>query len=425
MEVAADWLAENPEPDATMIRIPGASARKARAEAGLEFESWVVQKRGMLSRRPDLAVTIAPKLSEVERLLGERSLIDAELDAAESKPEAMINRSWRPNNNKHDSAIRESSNVDLGRWALSWARSGYNVIDLSPNFTAAMLLTDHTEIDLSEVRLPFPALLMLIPDGFARGAEGLDYTKIHVSEATRSVLNQLEVGEEVMRTIESMPRDSVMNVVNKIDATLTKSGGILTPRTLLGTPVAAMSPGRRHGALSATMADDGSALHIYATDGAHVLETFVDRRDLTWEALDGLPDTVAADADIEARHTLRRIVFGALAFIAAMGSSMERRSAPSGRRRVQPVRAESPAVWDVGRTVRLGPSLIREARSGARQVALRIKHRHIVRGHYRNQPYGHGRQERKRIWIAPFWKGPEDGAAIVHTYKPAMPDADK
>lgn len=36
------------------------------------------------------------------------------------------------------------------------------------------------------------------------------------------------------------------------------------------------------------------------------------------------------------------------------------------------------------------------------------QHRWMVRGHWRWQAYGPGRSERKRIWINPFVKGPED-----------------
>lgn len=39
-------------------------------------------------------------------------------------------------------------------------------------------------------------------------------------------------------------------------------------------------------------------------------------------------------------------------------------------------------------------------------------HRWIVRGHWRNQPYGSERQLRRPIWISPFVKGPE-GAPMI------------
>ena len=39
-------------------------------------------------------------------------------------------------------------------------------------------------------------------------------------------------------------------------------------------------------------------------------------------------------------------------------------------------------------------------------------HRWIVRGHWRMQPWGPGRQQRRPVWIAPFVKGPE-GAPML------------
>lgn len=40
-------------------------------------------------------------------------------------------------------------------------------------------------------------------------------------------------------------------------------------------------------------------------------------------------------------------------------------------------------------------------------------HRWVVRGHWRWQACGVGRQERRRIWIHPFYKGPEDKPLII------------
>lgn len=41
----------------------------------------------------------------------------------------------------------------------------------------------------------------------------------------------------------------------------------------------------------------------------------------------------------------------------------------------------------------------------------------IVRGHWRNQVHGPGRQHRKRIWIEPFWKGPEDSRVLLRGHQ--------
>jgi len=47
----------------------------------------------------------------------------------------------------------------------------------------------------------------------------------------------------------------------------------------------------------------------------------------------------------------------------------------------------------------------------------KIDTRFIVRGHYRNQVYGKRREQSRRIWIMPFWKGPEMSEMVSKTYK--------
>ena len=41
--------------------------------------------------------------------------------------------------------------------------------------------------------------------------------------------------------------------------------------------------------------------------------------------------------------------------------------------------------------------------------------RWVVRGHWRWQAHGVGRAERKRLWIDPYIKGPEDAPLVVST----------
>lgn len=46
-----------------------------------------------------------------------------------------------------------------------------------------------------------------------------------------------------------------------------------------------------------------------------------------------------------------------------------------------------------------------------------IDKRWIVRGHWANQAYGKGHLLRKRIWILPYWKGPELSEIVSKKYK--------
>jgi hypothetical protein len=44
---------------------------------------------------------------------------------------------------------------------------------------------------------------------------------------------------------------------------------------------------------------------------------------------------------------------------------------------------------------------------------------HLVAGHWKKQPCGERRKERKLIWVSPYWRGPEDGPLreAVHVLK--------
>jgi hypothetical protein len=57
-----------------------------------------------------------------------------------------------------------------------------------------------------------------------------------------------------------------------------------------------------------------------------------------------------------------------------------------------------------------------ESRPAEGESHVQWQHRWITRGHWRWQPCGEGRRERRRIWIAPFVKGPE-GAPLKQSEK--------
>jgi len=50
--------------------------------------------------------------------------------------------------------------------------------------------------------------------------------------------------------------------------------------------------------------------------------------------------------------------------------------------------------------------------NGERQLDKRF----VVRGHWRNQPYGPNMTQRRMAWIKPYWKGPEFGEIVNKKY---------
>ena len=373
MAVARRWIETNPDQGDPVLRLP----RDPRRSSSRSEDA--ISRAGRVIREHADDRLLRDRLSGlVERLRGvvaQREDTLRELRAAEDDLERSLNEDLAPSHTQREATLNVDLHVDLGRWFLAWGRHGYNVLDLSSDFVAAMLLTNPRAVDLADVRLPFPGVLVTIPDGFAVSSQGSSYTKIHLTEfagAVPSAPPAASADQEVPEVPDPPPG----------------------------------SPG------------PGEYLHVYAIAGSTCLDTLVHRRGLTWDAIDRLPDSVTDDADRVARHTICQVVLCSLAYVSAVRAALEPRD-PVGRRPSRRLAEESsPRIWDVGRAIKLGPGLVRAARGGAREIAFRIQYRHVVRGHYRDQPVGPGRVNRRRIWIAPFWRGPEDGAAVVHTYKP-------
>ena len=388
MEIAGTWLAANPDPKSPFLTVPGLNKNSQRQLARDKVD--IDRYRRIAKERPE----IAPHVDQLLRHVTEIDEARDKLHESEKELEDHLSRAPTPGHQKYEADL--DNHADIGRWCLTWARQGYNVFDLSPDFTAAILLTDAREMDISDVRLPFSGMLMMISDGFAKGVEGTSYTKIHVSEVPRRDRSMLEAGDKLYDLLKKLPAAAASEILTKL-------------KSELDDPVAPRNQS------IVTDDEDDTAIHIYACDGARVLETWIDRKNLSWDAFDDLPDTVTDDVDKQARHALRQIVFGAIAYTNAVEGSVEERFEPSKKSKASP--KQRAKHWTIGRTIKIDPKLVAAVRSGTREVAFRLKHRHIVRGHYRNQAHGPARSLRTKKWIAPHWKGPEEGAALVHTYQ--------
>jgi len=76
-------------------------------------------------------------------------------------------------------------------------------------------------------------------------------------------------------------------------------------------------------------------------------------------------------------------------------------------------------VFKLTRPVRVDVrEYVRLASERGERAALTVQR--LVRGHWKNQPHGHERSERRFIHIEPYWRGPEDAPIAVspHIIKP-------
>lgn len=115
---------------------------------------------------------------------------------------------------------------------------------------------------------------------------------------------------------------------------------------------------------------------------------------------------------------LRIMLANVMTYIEASGPLPTERFWGSERKPVEKLHPERP-LFDVGRVVKLDGAM-RQAMKAmhTNRSSWKLAHRYIVRGHWRNQAYGPGRQLHRRQWIAPFWKGPENVVeALSRTYE--------
>lgn len=130
------------------------------------------------------------------------------------------------------------------------------------------------------------------------------------------------------------------------------------------------------------------------------------------------------DGDERRIAVVEHVTSALFLWMEATGDKGERRKTLSGirarRRRARP----DPRVWILGNAVTISPQLseaadqiIRGDSKPRKGSTFKIKKQFVVRGHWRNQPCGKGRQDRKLIWVEPHYKGPEGKVAWAHVYE--------
>ena len=257
-----------------------------------------------------------------------------------------------------------------------WAEHGFNVFDLSPDLAAAFLLTEPPPIDPErELALPFPAFYIRLPPEtvpvFSRGqqmwAEGIWCNRF------AAVHNQFGPGTPFFRwTVE-----------------------------------------RR-------------ALSVWKDRIPTDLEaTSHDVYNRVWE---GDPPAVPED-DITTDRALR-IIRNLVSWLDATGglSAHPRPQPPRLKKKASKERQRAvddgiwPRTWIFGQDVKLRPELRRMAKEFAlvqsphKIEGWEVRVQHVVRGHWKMQAHGEARALRKRLWIEPYWRGPEGAAAWAHLY---------
>jgi hypothetical protein len=255
--------------------------------------------------------------------------------------------------------------------AARWAQQGFSVFDLSHDLAAGFLLTDPPPLPEDGLKLPFDCFCIKVPPGivpmFIEGEQV--WAQLIWVHQFRSVHH--ERGEcDFLRV--AVEHKGIKVWRDRYPTELTEeSDETIFNRPVLGDP---------------EYLDED---RLSPAAGIHILRNFISWLDAEKPAM-----------KVETRKKKK--------------GKKAKRIEESGA---------FPRVYLMGKSVKLRPELKRMASeialAGSKKHHVegwQLRSRHIVRGHWKSQPYGPGRSLRKQVRIEPYWRGPEGSDVWAHLY---------
>ena len=280
----------------------------------------------------------------------------------------------------------------LGHACVRWWRGGVARFHLSHSLATQFALTDVDGIDASDLRLPFPTFVIELPH--PKGPLLFDNAEIEQIEDVQFVIVNRYCGVSSAQLSSAINhrakiydwRDEVREY-NRIKHEL-KWQEPKVRTILFGTRMTTL-------------------------DDCWPLEGAVDCSDVV--SKDDFARAVTTVRDLRAVEIARRIVVNLALYLRHVVSA-----GLSGGRTVNHDHGISSLLYELGTEVKIDARLRQASRdyclSGRRPEPWRLAKRFIVRGHWKKQPVGPERAERKMIFVEPYWKGPADAPVIARTY---------
>lgn len=287
------------------------------------------------------------------------------------------------------STMRDMSPFVVG--SAWWAELGFPAINLTHDFYRAIAVTDFGEVGDDPLLLPFPTFVLRLPESL-RGKEAatplflypLPTHRVTVAEGVRPPVYS-EEKDRAIRPDEVTFDVTRMSLTSEPDEDAFERG-------------------------SFTQWNNGVPYNMFLTGRVEAIDK-----------LDPLEARVSSamgqSFDPELTKRARRVLANTLLYINANGGlPPEKKIGPD-----VPVEREhrTEPRFRVGRPIKLGARLkgaIREGLSGG--ASWKLDSRFVVRGHWRNQAYGPEHSLRRKQWIEPYWKGPENvGEALERKFE--------
>ena len=308
-----------------------------------------------------------------------------------------------------ESAPNYQDTTHLAHWSYWWAHYGMPTFRLSRSLASALLLTDCTSLRGRDLQIPFPAILVAIPDNpplleMSEVADGKETNRVpvrfihwHRLKTVRNEADRLYV-QQLFEEFRYLERRGMQRAAHEARAKW----------------IATMQLKQTSWMSIVELVADGNPIMTntrspWPADDAP-LEVWL-------EAPDKLQDTPGSepmtDLDKQAMRAAFRLLANLTLYLQEQHGKQGGKRAPYVPRPTQIGKAGFPKIWEMGRELKMPAALQKAARDfshrregGRAARGWRVQKRFTVRGHWRAQAHGPRWSLRKRIWIAPFWKGP-------------------
>lgn len=260
--------------------------------------------------------------------------------------------------------------------SAQWADLGFPVINLTHDFYRAIAVTDFGDVGEDPVQLPFPAMLLRLPESL-RGSD-----------------SSLPMFLYPVPTNKAKPG---YGGFNSAFGTMTLNADEIAFAATRMTIKA--EPGEGDERQAFTQWTNGIPFDQFLGDHVVSMEEMspIEKK---------ATEIIGTEMDPTITKRARRVVGNTLLYINSNGGlPTEKRIGPD-----VPVEREHKTEprFRVGRPIKLDGRLKAAIKGGLGDGASwKLESKFVVRGHWRNQAYGPQHSLRRRKWIEPYWKGPE------------------
>lgn len=305
------------------------------------------------------------------------------------------------------STLAYQSSHDENSFCIQSMKNNRPQFELTHGIAAELMLTDPSKVKWSDIAWPFDAFLVRLPSPSAlsylspktgKRVDVVCFAVTHWNCVPRESDHFKQLNRHLYRIYNASDLD---RFADEIKATLDFADTLDLKRA------------GRSVCLRAWGSDTTSFFINYLVHDDLVVSEWFE----SCLAGEGHAKIQALDVEMEqsdkiAMHALQRLAVNlALYLCSEDGETGQTVWSPVSKSRGAPGTGR---IWTVGQSVKVGPDVRKAAKMfaerGTTDPAWKLATRHIVRGHFRNQPVGPGRVDRRRIYIKPFWKGPVDGA---------------